>query len=558
MNWQRLFKGHILDRGYDYFCDDAVNNLEVSEDRISATVSGTDEYEVDITMKGDKIVDMYCSCPYAEDGKKCKHMAAVLFEWEADKNLTDLEHGRDILFSKDASEMTVEVEDIIRQADEEQIREFLSYVLYNDEKLFARFKTLIEPAISKDDMERYKRQVDATIDEYLGREHYISYYKAYDFICAMEEFLYEDVRMMLDAGCYWNAFELTCYIFVEVASVDIDDSDGGTSMLAGQCMQIWEEILEHADAKTEEDIYKWFTGHLNGSIVDYMEDYLEELLMNHFKSEKYVQAKLDYVERKVSEAKQLSDSWTSNYRAAKWILRRIELMEQSGFAWNIICDYCKENWSYSDVRKHYIAKCEEQGNYDEVIKTLKDSIELDAQWHGLVINYSTKLKDIYKLHGKVEAYKQQLWNLVTKDNAGDVDDFKELKGLYSIEEWEKVREQIFESLPKYACIEELYKEEKLYDRLLECVLKAPNVYVLQKYEKDLREDYPQEILQKYADDVNKMAVRAADRKQYQYWVAILRRMTKIKGGKEKVREITEHWRTAYRNRPALMDELNKL
>ena len=28
-----------------------------------------------------EITDMYCSCPYALDGRNCKHMAAVLYEW---------------------------------------------------------------------------------------------------------------------------------------------------------------------------------------------------------------------------------------------------------------------------------------------------------------------------------------------------------------------------------------------------------------------------------------------------------------------------------------------
>ena len=36
---------------------------------------------------------MYCSCPYALDGRNCKHMAAVLYEWsenEAEEKKTDL------------------------------------------------------------------------------------------------------------------------------------------------------------------------------------------------------------------------------------------------------------------------------------------------------------------------------------------------------------------------------------------------------------------------------------------------------------------------------------
>ena len=158
----------------------------------------------------------------------------------------------------------------------------------------------------------------------------------------------------------------------------------------------------------------------------------------------------------------------------------------------------------------------------------------------------------------MEAYKQQLWHLITKDNPGNIESFKELKTLYSNEEWEKIREEIFSGLPKYAHVDQLYKEEKLYDRLLEYVLSTEGLYALREYEKELKDYYPEEVLQKYADEVNRMATHTADRRRYQEWVAILRRMSKIKGGKEKVCEIVEHWRFAYRNRPAMMDELRKL
>ena len=82
MNWKSLFARHILERGYDYYCMDAVENLDVSEDLIRADVSGTEDYEVEISLEDGEITDMYCSCPYAEDGRNCKHMAAVLYEWE--------------------------------------------------------------------------------------------------------------------------------------------------------------------------------------------------------------------------------------------------------------------------------------------------------------------------------------------------------------------------------------------------------------------------------------------------------------------------------------------
>ena len=81
MNWESLFRARILERGYDYYLCNAVKNMEVTEDSITADVLGTENYQVEITLEEGEILDMYCSCPYAEDGKNCKHMAAVLYEW---------------------------------------------------------------------------------------------------------------------------------------------------------------------------------------------------------------------------------------------------------------------------------------------------------------------------------------------------------------------------------------------------------------------------------------------------------------------------------------------
>ena len=42
----------------------------------------------------------------------------------------------------------------------------------------------------------------------------------------------EAVRRIIDNGNYIGAFEVMNYIFVLIGDVDMDDSDGGTSMLA--------------------------------------------------------------------------------------------------------------------------------------------------------------------------------------------------------------------------------------------------------------------------------------------------------------------------------------
>ena len=81
-DWKDLFQEHILARGEAYYFDGAVLELHKTEHGYHAVVEGTEDYEVDIEMEGGRVCEMYCSCPYAEDGNNCKHMAAVLFEIE--------------------------------------------------------------------------------------------------------------------------------------------------------------------------------------------------------------------------------------------------------------------------------------------------------------------------------------------------------------------------------------------------------------------------------------------------------------------------------------------
>jgi len=70
----------------------------------------------------------------------------------------------------------------------------------------------------------------------------------------------------------------------------------------------------------------------------------------------------------------------------------------------------------------------------------------------------------------------------------------------------------------------------LYDRLLEYVLNRPGLYAFQEYENVLIKEYPEQVLVKYHNEVNKMALHTSDRKHYAYLVSLLRRMQKMKGG----------------------------
>ena len=569
MKWEKLFAPHILARGHDYFCDDAVKNIEVSGDFIRASVIGTEKYEVEISLINSEVSEMYCSCPYAEDGCNCKHMAAVLYEWSSgvqDETVTEADNTE--LFGSAYTQEGYKkkkkaVKKLLAAADRETLASFLADILMENEKLLVRFHNIVNGKATKEDVKRYMKQVNAVVNRHLGRDQFINYYEADNFISELEEFLDEDIRRMIDNADYQCAFELLNYIFTTISNVDIDDSDGGTGMIAERIYQLWTELLSKVTVSDKKKMFVWFKTQLDGSIIDYLEEYIERIIIDEFKESEYRQDKLAFIEQMIEESnkkesnKKESD-WSRSYSVGKWALRYLELLSEDVKSEQIRIDFCKKYWVNSSVRRYYINLCMQKKDYENAIRVLDESILLDRDCRGLVSEYSEKKKEIFLLQGNKEAYIDQLWKLVLNHEAGNIDLYRELKKQYTAEEWSVQREEIFRKLPKYAHIECLYKEEKLYDRLLEFVLKSKGLYALQEYEGVLKKNYPEQLLIKYEAEVNEMAAYTSDRKSYKQLVSLLRRMQNIKGGSKIVEKISEQWRMKYKNRRAMMDELSKL
>ena len=576
MNWQKLFASHILERGYDYYCDGAVENIEIGRDDIRADVVGTEDYEVEISLNDGKVTDMYCSCPYAAGGNNCKHMAAVLYEWTADimdedepedTDNEDMDNDADAesmdLFEPavtvcDYKKKSAAVEKLVTSAERDIVQAFLVSVLAEDKKLLLRFRNMVNKCATKEDVEDYFEQIDEIADRYLGRDHFINYYQAYGFMLELEEIIDKDVRRMIDNGSHISAFHVMNHIFVLLGNVDMDDSGGETSMLAEQIYQLWLELLTKVNAQDKRKMFIWFTTHMDGSVIDYLEEYIEQIIMEEFKEPEYEQDKLSFMEEMIEKAEKKDSGWSRDYAVGKWTVTYLKTLEEKNAPEDQLEEICKKYWNNSGVRRYYIDRYFEKKEYDRVLQVLDESIELDKAYRGQVLEYIQKKKEIYRLQGNKSAYIEQLWKLVLEQSAGDLDIYKELKAQYSEKEWLIKREELFKKLPPNAHIDRLYKEEKLYDRLLAYVLKSSGLYAVQSYENVLKKEYPKQILSKYQGEVNKMASCTGNRKHYADLVALLRRMKRIKGGSEIVETIVEEWKIKYRNRPAMMDELSKL
>ncbi len=82
MKWDHLFSTTILNRGRQYFNKGLVRNLQQNGSSYTAEVIGSVAYDVMIQMVNENRPRMFCDCPHADDGNRCKHMAAVLYAIE--------------------------------------------------------------------------------------------------------------------------------------------------------------------------------------------------------------------------------------------------------------------------------------------------------------------------------------------------------------------------------------------------------------------------------------------------------------------------------------------
>ena len=81
-NLRTYVSGTIRTRGENYFQQGAVTLDAIHRRQVYATVEGSEDYEVDLRLKGHK-VHAFCNCPYMEDhADACKHIWATILAAE--------------------------------------------------------------------------------------------------------------------------------------------------------------------------------------------------------------------------------------------------------------------------------------------------------------------------------------------------------------------------------------------------------------------------------------------------------------------------------------------
>ena len=553
IDFEKLFDEKILKRGYNYYLEDAVHDVTRNGNHYEGLVYGTEIYEVQIEIDNNGNVEhMDCDCPYAEENN-CKHMVALLYYLENDGEIE----------SKKAIRNTDNYDKILDKISENEIKEFVLEKIYENFDFQNEFRSHFVQYFEKTPKKVYEKRIAQSIYQAIGRKGFIEYNETYKFSNAMYDYI-QEANNLIKHNEYQAPFWIASLILEELPDLPIDDSDGTTSYVESECVEVIEKILEKCkNDSVIKEIFNWIIESIKNDTLGDYSDGIEKVLDEYFIEDKFVNERLKIIDEKIQELEQQEDHY-SEYKLEELIKTKIALLYQLGMDKEAI-KTIKENIYYVPIRRMLIDIERKNENIDKVEKLLKEGmkIALKRGHYGTVTYYIEELLSIYKEHNQKEKYKNLVEETLFKYSRGSFKYYKKLKDLYTEEQWENLRDNIIKILESDGegyhrdDLRQIYIEEQYYKKLYHSVLTTPLFEIVVKYEKYLKKDFEKQLLEEYQKIVNEKA-RFTGKKNYEDVRKILQHMKTLKNGEKLVEKIVEEYKIKYANRRLMLEELNKI
>lgn len=219
--WKKLFEQKIRSRGKEYAYDSVIDYV-ADENGYSATVSGTENYKVEISAD---YQNMRCTCPYAKEGKRCKHMAAVLYYAE--------------LLEKEEKERQRKAE---QKVERQRIRTVVTKAMeVLGKKGAANLLNVAEP------VSEWKKEVNTLIKGFQNKDGYIGYWEADDFIANLLD-CFGNLYALLSICEDKKAIDASMWLYKRIHCIGVDDSSTGcTGCFEDAMLEFWTETAEYSD-----------------------------------------------------------------------------------------------------------------------------------------------------------------------------------------------------------------------------------------------------------------------------------------------------------------------
>ena len=550
-NFESYIDRKILNRGYEYYIQDAINQIEqVDDNEYVFYIEGTYDYEVDLKIDDNgNIIYSSCDCPY-DFGPICKHEVAAYYKLNdlIDSNLKNESYNKNL-------EKKPNIKEILNNLPKEELINIILDITGNNKMLKDKLMLKYFEGDSEQELKKCEKLIKSIVKKYLYRDGYISYRDASDFVDELEEVL-DRAR---DAKDKVLALEIAFMIFNE--GIDAfqysDDSGGEIGILINEVLYVIGEIVSNSKSLSldlRKKIFNKILAFVDNEDLDECIEYRFDLLRIclEFSDDKIIREKLKIkLEELIKNSEEDSEYYIENMLTILFeLIKKYESNE-------VAEQFVKGNIDFTFFKELMINKYMEEKDYYSVIKFCIESEEKDKGYSGLVLKWKKIRYNAYKELSMKEEQKSLAKELLFN---GNFEYYKELKEL-NIDNKDKFYKNLKEELKSSKYINniriylQLIEEENDIDEIIEFVRENPQM--IEEYAEKLLDKYREEVISIYKKYIELRANNSYDRGMYREVCSIIKKYRKI-AGLENKKEIVTKLKYLYRRKPAFIDELSKI
>jgi hypothetical protein len=564
----------ITQRGRELFASGAVASLEDAGDgEWIATVSDTEDYDVEIELKKKTIEFTDCTCHYFSENDDCKHVAAVLYAireraFPEKTKATDKAPKKEKKESNKPKSPLQQLQAIAESADPKDLREFIkNYAVRNMDFTNSFLYHIRQVAVNQEASEEgYKELVRLAVKNSTdqGRHKYADDSQLVKYIKP----LIDKVKKHLSDKNYLEATFIIKAVIEELSELKAYSFSGDKSAdIVIQCFGFLEAIgVSDVSFMFKDDLFTYTIGLVQAGTVDdtIFEHKLNGLLVVLATDNRKREQLLEIVNAKITK---LSPKVPGNlaYRMLsdrlEYLNIKIDLLQQlrrNDEALQLI----KDNIHHHDeMRIKAIDQAIKEQEYNYAKKLINDRLgdrSNNIGYRNNSVTWQSYLLQIAQLQNDNKEV-VRLGLLIFLETA-EVPYYLAAKKHATPEQW---KIEIAAFIPKAKLsynslnlLHKIYSEENMLDELFDLLKKRLNIYLLQAFSATLLPKYRKEVLALYKSEMNKLAQQPQNsnynliREQLKHLIAI--------GAPETAAELISEYRIRYKNRPAMMERLDKV
>jgi len=518
IDMDKYFEDKILRRGYEYYKKNYVKKVRELGGIYSAIVTGTYNYHVVIDANQEKY-DVTCDCPY---DYYCKHMAAVLYYLK-----------KDGIVSKDKKneEYTLEFGNTkeLQKCLNKELRNMKS-LSYDTDLSYDDLLEILKKVFEKVDKEDISSLYDYAITIHMWVDNHINeFYTRYNKTYEGEYSGYNDIPFDSDENIYNSANNFT----------NITDKSVYEFILnyIFECIKNNLIYLKHY-------LYFLYNKYQEDEYIEYYCDYLEiECLVEKAFSKEMAQYLIEFInsiEKSVDYYEEKFENWV--------LMLKLKFYDKD----KIIMSTRKN--LFNSNNRDFVLNYYKENDYVEYVKLLEEIILLNIEEY-VKQDYIEKLIEIYKKENNKDDYER-----IVKLNYTlfpNIDNYLLIKNMYEPKEWLKLRNSYILPYKQHIrlyidlCFEENMDEE-VFETLNNLDVDYLNCYVDKLKLIDMNRAsllYKNKVVESAEHCYN-------GRKSYEIIVQNLLKLYNLERNMQDVEEVIKLFRDKYKNRRAMMEELD--